>query len=74
MTNRVRSGIFFGVFMAIGFIVQNLLRYPADTPKQLIQSVATGLIAGGLAGLIFGWIIGTAWFLKLTKKKKRDQR
>jgi hypothetical protein len=57
--------------MAICFVVQNLLSYPADTPKQIVKSVTTGLIAGAVAGLLFGWIVGTSWFLKLTSKKKR---
>jgi uncharacterized membrane protein len=74
MSNRVRSGILFGIFMAICFVVQNLLSYPADTSRQIIKSVTTGLIAGALAGFIFGWIVGTSWFLKLTNKEKGDKR
>jgi len=52
------------------FVVQNLLSYPADTSKQITKSVATGLIAGAIAGLLSSWIIGASWFLKLTSKKK----
>jgi hypothetical protein len=62
MTSRVRSGIFFGISMAICFGVQILLSYSADTPKQIIKSVTTGLIAGAVAGLLFGWIVGTSGF------------
>jgi len=74
ITNRVKSAIGFGVMMAICLIVQNLIIYPSDTLRQIVKSVGTGLLSGAVAGILFGWLTTTEWFLKITKNKRNDSK
>jgi hypothetical protein len=50
--------VFFGAFMAIFFIVQNLITTDHLTTKEVTFSILSGLLAGAISGLLFGWLMG----------------
>lgn len=55
---KIKSGLFFGIAMAIFFIVQDLLTHSDLTTRDVIISVISRLAGGALSGLLFGWFIG----------------
>jgi hypothetical protein len=65
---KIKSGLFFGVAMAIFFILQNLLAYSNLTTKDVMISIISGLFGGALSGLIFGWFMGFFATSKLLMK------
>jgi hypothetical protein len=50
---KIKSGLFFGIAMAIFFILQDLLTHSNLTTKDVIRSVISGLFGGALSGLLF---------------------
>lgn len=55
---KFKSGLFFGIAMTVFYIVQDLLTHNNPTPKNVAIILASGLIGGALAGLLFGWLMG----------------
>lgn len=65
--------MFFGIAMAIFFILQNLLTHSGLAAKDVMKFTASGLFAGALSGLLFGWLMGRfANSKRLTKDTKID--
>lgn len=70
---KVKAGLFFGIAMAIFFILQELLTHSNLTTKDIIISIVSGLFGGALSGLLFGWLMGLfANSKRLTKDTKID--
>ena len=57
-SNRVKSGLFFGVTMTIFNIGWDLATEKNFTSGHLTKVIVSALIGGALAGLLFGWLIG----------------
>ena len=55
---KIKSGLIFGIAMAMFYIIQGLLTHDNLTRKDIIITIVAGLIGGAVAGLLFGWIIG----------------
>ena len=56
--NRFRAGLSFGIAMAVFFILQTLLVNDKQATNQTIKSIALGLVAGAISGVLFGWLMG----------------
>lgn len=70
---KVKAGLFFGIAMAIFFILQELLTHSNLTTKDITVSIVSGLFGGALSGLLFGWLMGLfANSKRLTKDTKID--
>ena len=70
---KIKSGLFFGVAMAILFILQSLLAHSILTAKDIVISIISGLFGGALSGLLFGWLMGLfANSKRLAKDTKID--
>ena len=59
--NKMKAGLFFGIFMSIFFIIQSLWTYDELTTRNILISIFSGLLTGALSGVFFGWFFG--WFL-----------
>jgi hypothetical protein len=64
---EIKTGLSFGIAMAVFFILQDLLTHPLTT-KNILTAIIVGLFAGALSGLLFGWLIGLFANSKLVKK------
>jgi len=70
---KIRTGLFFGIAMAIFFILQNLLTHSNLTTKDVVITIVSGLFGGALSGLLFGWLMGLfANSKRVTKDTKID--
>ena len=70
---KIRTGLFFGIAMAIFFILQNLLTHSNLTTKDVVITIVSGLFGGALSGLLFGWLVGLfANSKRVTKDTKID--
>ncbi len=49
--------MFFGIVMAVVYDIQNLLTHSNLTFTNIIIIILKGLIAGALAGFLFGWVM-----------------
>ena len=59
MSNKVKTGLSFGISMAVFYIAYNLIFEPTTkSNQQVLKVVVSGVIGGGIAGLLFGWITG----------------
>ena len=56
--NRVRGGLFFGIWMAIFNIGWSLATENNHTTQQVVITIVVGLIVGAISGLLFGWLTG----------------
>lgn len=56
--NKFITGLYFGIGMTVFFIIQNLLTNDHQTTNLVIRAVASGLVAGAISGVIFGWLMG----------------
>jgi hypothetical protein len=66
--HRFKSGLFFGVLMAVSSIVQDLLAHPNLAFKNIFIIIASGLAGGAVAGFLFGWMMGLFANSKLLTK------
>ena len=55
--SKTRSGLYFGIAMAVLFILENLLTHDNVTTKKIVITVVAGLLQGAVAGLLFGWLM-----------------
>lgn len=58
MNSKVKSGLGFGIVLAVVNIIENLLFKDNPTTKDILISILTGLFAGAIAGFLFGWLMG----------------
>ena len=59
MSNKVKSGIYFGLGMTLIFIFQTIIAWitgEEESTNEIIKSVTSAIIAGGFAGIIFGFM------------------
>lgn len=70
---KINAGLFFGIAMAIYFILHDLLTHSDLTTKDVIISILSGLFGGALNGLLFGWLMGL-FAKRLTKDIKIDTK
>jgi hypothetical protein len=63
---KTRLGLFFGIFMAVSFIIQNLVTEPDLTSKRILIIIASGIVSGALAGFLFG--LGMGLLIKFLAK------
>jgi len=68
---KIKSGIIFGIAMALFYIIQGLLTHDNLTTKDIIGTILAGLIGGAVAGLLFGWIISLFANSKFLNKSTR---
>jgi hypothetical protein len=57
-SNKVISGLGFGIFMAVFFILQSLFTTDSYTTNEVLKALISGLIGGTVAGVLFGWLSG----------------
>lgn len=55
---RLKRGMYFGIFMMVFFLIQNLLINDDWTSRKVIIIVVSSLITGIVSTLFFAWIIG----------------
>lgn len=55
---RFRSGLGFGVAMAVYFTLQNIWSAEELGSNTVFKAIAVGLVSGAVAGLLFGWLMG----------------
>ena len=55
--NRFKTGLGFGIGMAIFFIIQNLFTNENQSTNQILKSVFAGLAGGAVSGVLFGWLM-----------------
>ncbi len=53
-----KSGLYFGIAMAVFFILQNLLTLDNLTAEAITKFILSGLLSGTFSGFLFGLIIG----------------
>ena len=52
MSRKIKPGLFFGIFMAVTFIAENLLSADVITTSDILISITIGIFAGVIAGLL----------------------
>lgn len=57
-TEKVKSGLYFGITMTIFFILQDLWTHDNLSVKNITITIVSGLFGGTVAGLLFGWLMG----------------
>jgi hypothetical protein len=57
MSSKIKPGLYFGIFMAIIIIAENLLFTDVNSPNEIAKTIAIGIFAGAIAGLVFGFVI-----------------
>lgn len=55
--SKIRAGLFFGVSMAVFFILWDLFINNDFTQRSIIISLVSGVIEGAISGFIFAWLI-----------------
>jgi len=58
MNKKVKSGLIFGIPMAILLILQSLLTKGNLTTKDYIISISSGVLTGAIFGFLFVWLTG----------------
>lgn len=59
MSNKVKSGLYFGIGMTVFFLSKTVIAWVTreeQTSSEIIQSVFAALIVGLVSGLLFGWL------------------
>ncbi len=56
--NIFKTGLGFGIVMAIFFILQDVFTNDNLTSEEILKSIASGIIGGIVAGSLFGWLMG----------------
>ena len=56
--SKMKAGLFFGIAMSLFFILQSLWTSDDLSTKNILISIFSGLVAGALSGVLFGWIMG----------------
>ncbi len=59
---RFKAGLLVGIGFSIFFFLENMLLNENNTSKEIIKSVVAALLAGGISGVLFGWLMG--FFIK----------
>src|SRR5450631_1651672 len=57
MSSKIKPGLFFGIFMTAIIIAENLLFTDVNSPNEIVKTIAIGIFAGAIAGLVFGFVI-----------------
>ena len=58
MSNKVKSGLFFGIAMTVFFMSETVIAWITGTEQatnEISKSVFAALLAGLVSGLLFGW-------------------
>lgn len=53
-----KAGFYFGLFLSVFFIIQNLLLAPNFSASIIIKTIIFSVLAGIISGIIFGFVIG----------------
>jgi hypothetical protein len=64
-SNKVKSGLGFGVFMTVFFILQSLFTTDSYTIKELLKAIISGLIGGAGCCRHYVWL--AEWHLTENK-------
>ena len=59
MSNKVKSGLFFGLGMTFIFLFQTIITWVTgeeESTREIVKSVIAAMIAGLVSGLLFGWL------------------
>jgi uncharacterized membrane protein len=53
-----KAAIYFGLFLSVFFIIQNLFLAPNFSTSIIIKTIIFSVFAGIISGIIFGFVIG----------------